>query len=278
MISNFRKMLLSAGILALTAACGSDGKNAARVFVATGQAAEVGSLYEIDTETGDATVVTDLDYPIGAMAQGPDGLIYATTVSERVDPAILLTIDPETGDTTEIGEVIDHDDVEVEFAAITGITFKNGTLYAWEEEEQCAGTDCLLAIDTTSGLAERLPEFGEDFGTCGGGLVNVDGDLVVFFDCGEMTGDLPVDPAAVVNTSGDFDDIGENLVFDEATGDENCLVIMDADIYEGGIIGVVSNCEDYDFVPHLASIDLDTGEVTSLTELPVNIEAVVVVQ
>jgi parallel beta-helix repeat protein len=119
-------------------------------------------LFHIDTATGQGTVVGSIDIvspsPVDvtiaeAMAFNPaDGLLYAAMGESSPFSHRLVTIDPHTGEATQIAEITGTGGNEAD-----ALVFVNGTLYA---VDVAGAPSFLYTIDTTTGQATYVGEIG----------------------------------------------------------------------------------------------------------------------
>ncbi len=129
------------------------------LYAARGGSSTTSDLYTIDPATAVPTTVGPIGYALTALAFHPiTGVLYgATTNNSADDPRSLVTVDPDTGAATLIGELDPGGDNASDIAFAS-----DGTLYAWT-----AFDGQLATIDLTTGV---MTIYGVNTGEFGGGL------------------------------------------------------------------------------------------------------------
>jgi hypothetical protein len=139
-----------------------------------------GNLYRIDQTTGAAGLIGSMGFPAPALAADPiTGVLYA---GQGGGTPNLFIVDPNTGSAALVGNA------GLGFASIAGMDFdSSGRLYASANilDDGGTGGDTLVAIDTSTGLATSIGEFGSGIGVAGG-RGGIDG--IVFDRAGTLWG------------------------------------------------------------------------------------------
>ena len=167
--------ILAALMVALSASC--DGSNSSLLatcggilYAADGTSGNSGNLYVVDPEDGSTTTVGAIGYPVAAMVVTPFCQILATTAPN--DPTagingsagLLISIDPVTGEGTELAMTQDED--ETPYRSIAGMAMNGTELFGWvSDAAKSAGDDRnneLITINPATGLIEAIND--NDFG------------------------------------------------------------------------------------------------------------------
>jgi hypothetical protein len=132
------------------------------LYGADGAQGQLANLYTIDPATGAVvSTVGPIGFAVTGLAVHPTtGVLYGSTANQDpTAPGSLITIDKVTGQGTLVGSY------GTPGQTMADLTFtSDGTLYGWLEPF----ADDLHTIDTVTGLATRVAEFGRD--TRGSGL------------------------------------------------------------------------------------------------------------
>lgn len=263
---------LSAAIALGLAGCGGNGSiiNSNTILAADGKTGHAGYLYAIDRTTGEVTPLFALPVPVRGMAFAPDGTLYAITHSCYYDGSIgkLVTIDPNDGTVTEIGDLHDEDD-EINGGDPDGcmgdIEFIGDELYGMTLYENGQ----MVKIDTATGMQSLVGDqpWPNNNDVRGSGLV-YDGTELWLLRPDNLP-ILPLDPE-----SGDIGDDGPTPdVSDYAIGNGrlgNGTRASDGTVY--------ARRNQYDGEGQLLiTLDLETGDTEVVTLLPGGVSSIVAV-
>lgn len=218
------------------------------LLLATGTAAQAGSLYVMDANTAQHILLGPIGPGVTGMAAAPNGNVYATTSTSWNFPAELIQIDPTTGAGTTVGQVVDH--VGTNHQAIPDLTFSGNTLYGWSEYY-----DELVSIDTTSGAVTLLPTYVSSYGS--GIAADANGTMYLAPD--SISGYL-----YTVDASGNAVNLGQ-------LDGPNYDVVRGMTFLNGTLYAVTS---DYGGINLLVSIDPATLHVTAIGPVPAGVEAI----
>lgn len=263
---------LSAGL----AACGSSGGGAGLCYAADGTNGERGNLYTIDLLSGERTVVGEIGYSVASLALGPDGTLFASSGGADEDNETesnrnLLVIDTGTGAGEIIGPTVDDEESDYN---VNGITFVGSTLYGLTTGyDSLSGYTHLVTLDPETGevlTAGPNNEFdGVDCCYSGNDLTtDEDGNVWGSTWGGEENGfiqlftidtDTGVGEVELVPTAGEDEERLKGLTFVDGT----LYTILFANGWEA----------DQE-VHSLVSIDMDTGEIEEIVQLPVAVQAI----
>jgi hypothetical protein len=134
------------------------------LYAAGSRAGAAGDLYRVDPSSGAATAIGPVGFPVGAMAIGPGGVLWAVTSGNASSglSGRLLRINRATGAGTQVALL--EDALATPYHTIAGIAFLGNVLYGWVADgSRAGGTDNeLVTIDTTTGIV--TPIGGNDFG------------------------------------------------------------------------------------------------------------------
>ncbi|MBN2801032.1 MAG: hypothetical protein JXX28_17975 [Deltaproteobacteria bacterium] len=218
-------------------ACDADEQVPEAYAFSRGSSSIESSLYQLDLETGAATLVGSTGHAIIGMKFNPvDGLLYAFTRGDGGDvggcSSCLLTLDTSTGAATEVVSVT-HDGSEGAESAFASMAFlSDGSLYAWSEWD-----DVLVSVDTTTGVATAL---GDGENSWGHGMCATASDELLWINGDGVT--WLIDPAdgamAELGQIPDFtradgwDSDGDNGVRGDCVPDS--LVYVGTDVTYGG--------------------------------------------
>lgn len=251
---------LAALLVLALAACGA---GAETTYVATlrdrgpDTGAQGGGLYIVDLETRASRLVAPLRIggavPIGltGLSVHPrTGVFYGITGGFSPNlPRSLVTIDPETGNATLVGN-LGHDGADIRFD-------RKGTLYVWLNDTNQLGT-----IDVGTGLATPL-EFQPYPQTLGGGIA-VDNEGRVYIAANTSAGSLDVyDPASKRVTT------GPNITGAPYVSSINSMAFS----RDGGLYAVNSNLGT-PAKAKLIRIDARTGKAEEVAPLPDDVDPV----
>jgi DNA-binding beta-propeller fold protein YncE len=218
------------------------------LLLATGTAAQAGSMYIVDANTAQHILLGPIGPGVTGMATAPDGNVYATTSTSWNFPAELIQIDPTTGAGTTIGPVVDH--LGSNHQAIPDLTFSGTTLYGWSESN-----DELISIDTASGAVTLLPTY---VGSYGSGIA------------ADANGTMYLAPDSVSGFLYTVDANGNSVNLGQLDG-PNYDVVRGMTFLNGTLYAVTS---DYGGVNLLVSIDPATLHVTAIGPVPAGVEAI----
>ncbi|HEY6985550.1 MAG TPA: hypothetical protein VH375_05675 [Rhodanobacteraceae bacterium] len=122
-------------------------------------------LYKVDTATGGVTLVYLAVPPPGASALAWNGMgwdqttntMYAVTSGGRTPASYLITIDPDTADTSLVGQITGVGDPQNGTVIVDIAVDADGLMYGVD-----IVTDTLVAIDKTTGEASTIGSIGFD--------------------------------------------------------------------------------------------------------------------
>ena len=156
------------------------------LYGADGKAALAGNLWLIDPRDGYSIVIgpiqsgepgAEVGHAVSGLAFHPDGTLFAAT-TVFAGTAQLLTVDPDTGEATVIGDLATSGGVG--YRHVADITFAGTTLVGWRQATAAPGQ--AVTIDTATG--EVTPLGAELAGTYGGGLVTLEDGRVILYPFG----------------------------------------------------------------------------------------------
>jgi hypothetical protein len=175
-----------------------------------------GHLFSINVATGEATEIGDTNFGgVSGLAIDSDGTFYASaseTTSGNDLPDRLITIDPITGEGTEVGIYGNSGSAEID--GIDALAFDpiSGTLYGSGVEP---GYDQLITIDKTTGAATVLGQLTQ---AGSGGTINLPEALVglAFDSSGNLFGSVGAGDGQIVSI--DIGNLEFTILGDAATG------------------------------------------------------------
>jgi hypothetical protein len=228
------------------------------LFVVEGRGGIAGTLYFVDTEDGSFTAVSELTTAITGISPALDGTLYGVTSNSTATtagfPRQLVTIDPFTGATESLGPLQTADGSAVRIPDIA-MDMANNTLYGWSKE----GSQ-LVTIDLGSG---EVTPVGGDQSINGGGLA-FDLDGALFLAPSGSDGEI----FAVTPGSGA---LAEPVDASDPNGDDlNSMAFESGTLY--GIREGVSQ-DGTTRATLLLDINLDTGAVTNVHDMPFGVDA-----
>ncbi len=226
------------------------------LYAADGKTGLDGDFYRIDPADGSAEVVGPVGFSITGLCMRPDGAVFGTesTQSGNQGNARLISIDPETGAGTVIGELFDG---TLYHSSTADCTFVGDRLIGWSE----FGDDP-IEIDPATGAVTVIPNTGVS--SSGSGIaMHPDGTL--YFVPGRVNGALYIiNPDTGVGfegptlSGGTYDNINSMAFLGET------LYAIDTQD-----MGSTSSQQV------LVTIDVTTGVMTPLGPLPTPIDSLV---
>ena len=226
------------------------------LFAADGKTGLDGDFYVIDPSDASATVVGPVGYSITGLCMAPDGSLFGTesTQSGNQGNGRLISIDPDTGAGTVVGDLFDG---SIYHSSTADCTFVGNRLLGWSE----SGDDP-VEIDTTTGAVTVIPNTGVS--SSGSGIaMHPDGTL--YFIPGRVNGNLYIiNPDTGVGfegpalSGGTYDNINSMAFIGETL-----YAIDTQDLGSTGSQQV------------LVTIDVATGVMTPIGPLPTPIDSLV---
>jgi Ca2+-binding RTX toxin-like protein len=227
------------------------------LFGATGGSVN-SNLYMIDTATGATTSIGAIGFAVTGLAIDPiSGTLFGSTSNQSPNsPNSIITIDKTTGVGTLVGAVgLGNEEV-------ADLTFDAaGTLYGWTE----IYTDDLVTINTATGAATKVGEAG--LVTFGSGLADVGGTLY-------YSGNGIWDGAALrtVDKTTGATTVVATLHGGPSNTDGIAALAVNPD--NGTLFGVALNDSDVVHPAYLITINIATGQVTTIGALPNDFDAI----
>jgi len=226
------------------------------LYAADGKTGLDGDFYAIDPSDGSATVIGPVGFSITGLCMAPDGSVFGTesTQSGNQGDARLISIDPETGAGTVVGDLFDG---TIYHSSTADCTFVGDRMIGWSE----SGDDP-IEIDTSTGAVTVIPNTGVS--SSGSGMAYAP-DGTLYFVPGRVTGSLfIINPDTGIGfegpalSGGTYDNI-------------NSMAFLDGTLY--GIdtqdMGSTSSQQV------LVTIDVTTGVMTPIGPLPTPIDSLV---
>ena len=231
----------------------------AGLFAADGRAAITGNLYFIDPFALTVTTVGEIGWPLTGIAMSPNGALFGTesTQGGETRDASLVSVDPVTGAGTAVAFLVEDPDTEdaEPHNQMPSATFLGDVLYAWTER-------------------------GDDLTT-----VNIEtGEVIVVGDSGNSSSGSGIAASAEGVIWGAFEGFNDFLhtvstedgvaTQDITIGDADHSTINSIAWANGVLYAVGSEDNGGGFAtPHLVTLDVETGEVTVLLEIPSGVSA-----
>ena len=227
------------------------------LYGADGKTGEPGNFYIIQPDTAESELVGPVGYAITGLCMDPDGALWGTESTQsgsRGYNARLLAIDPETGVGAPIGELFDG---AINHNSTADCTFVGDRMVGWSE----SGDDP-IEINTTTGAATVIGDSGVS--SSGSGIATAP-DGTVYFVPGRVNGSLyTINPTTGIGFEGPTLSGGtyDNL---------NSIAYLNGVLY--GIdtqdMGSINSLQV------LVSIDVTTGVMTPIGDLPTGIDSLV---
>ena len=226
------------------------------LLAADGRSGRPGNLYLIDPHRLTVQTIGEIGFALTGLAMSPTGELFGTeaTWGGRIHQSSLISLDPATGAGTPVGFLFDG---EYQHNSMPSATFVGDQLYAWTENG-----DDLARIDTATGEVTLVGDSGTN--SWGSGIgADAEGTIwaaVSGFDS----------PLRIVSTETGAVSVATEI----GVADHDSINSI---AWADGVLYAVGSDEDGEGTPHLFSIDSETGDVTSILEIPSGISGLTAV-